>query len=153
MLPDPAFRPGACLAFLLVVMSAQAGAGPAVAPPAGSLYARLGGAASVEAIARELIETAAHDPRTRRSFERVNLARVEGLLAEQICALTGGGCTYTGDDMREVHAGHGIRTAEFNAMVEQLRAILHGRGIALRERNELLALLAPMKRAVVDPPR
>ena len=120
---------------------------------AASLYARLGGAARVEAISRELIATAAHDPRTRRSFERVNLERLAGLLAEQICALTGGGCTYSGDDMREVHAGHGISAAEFNAMVEELRAILRRHGIALRERNQLLALLAPMKHDVVEHPR
>ena len=84
-----------------------------------------------------------------QSFAKVDLKRVKRLLAEQICSLTGGGCTYTGDSMAEVHAGHNIRDAEFFGLVEKMRVIMIRNGIALRERNELLAILAPMKRDVV----
>ena len=54
--------------------------------------------------------------------------------------------------MREVHAGHHIGEAEFYGLVDQLQHALRHHGVRLRERNELLALLAPMKRDVVNVP-
>ena len=101
------------------------------------------------AVANELIdETAAH-PDLKRSFDGVNLPRVKTMLIEQLCNLTGGPCAYTGDTMIDVHAGLKITEAEMNGMVEILRSVLIRHGVNLRERNELLALLAPMKRDVV----
>ncbi len=114
-----------------------------------SLYDRLGGATKVAAISNELIdETAAH-PALKRSFDGVSIPRVKEMLIEQLCALTGGPCTYTGDTMVDVHAGLEITEAEMNGMVELLRAVMIRHDVRLRERNELLALLAPMKRDVV----
>ena len=119
------------------------------AAPRASLYQRLGGEPVVTAVANELIDAVSADPHMNQSFAKVDLKRVKRLLAEQICSLTGGGCTYTGDSMAEVHAGHNIRDAEFFGLVEKMRVIMIRNGIALRERNELLAILAPMKRDVV----
>ena len=123
---------------------------PARADTAGSLYQRLGGEDAVTGIATDLIERAARDPATRRSFEGVRLAHTERQLALQLCEVTGGGCARNDDSMRDVHAGLGITQQEFYALVEILREVMVRRGIALRERNELLALLAPMKRDVVE---
>lgn len=109
----------------------------------------MGGAATVTAVANELIdETAAH-PVLKRSFEAVSLPRVKALLVEQLCSVTGGPCAYTGDTMLDVHAGLKITEAEMNGMVEILSRIMIRHRIGLRERNELLAILAPMKRDVV----
>lgn len=121
---------------------------PAVAP-AGSLYARLGGTPVVSAFVSETIEKVAADESTRRSFDKVNLQHVKDMLAEQICSLTGGGCTYSGDTMRDVHAGHQITNAEFFGLVEVLRVSMRKHEVPLAARNELLEILAPMKRDVV----
>ena len=134
--------------FLLAVSVSLAAAPPAVAP-AGSLYARLGGTPTVTAFVDQTIEHVAADPRMNRSFDKVNLQHVKDMLLEQICSLTGGGCTYTGDTMREVHAGHHISNAEFFALVDELRAAMRAAGVPLAARNELLEILAPMKRDVV----
>src|SRR5262245_45586284 len=106
------------------VRSAAVGTTPSVAaaqPPAGSLYARLGGTAKVTAVVDETIDKVAADPHMNQSFDKVDLKRVKALLVEQICALSGGGCTYTGDTMKDVHAGHKITNAEFFGLVEVLR--------------------------------
>ncbi len=66
-----------------------------------------------------------------------------------MCSLAGGGCKYSGDDVKTVHAGLNIRQGEFYAMVEALRAALDANGVGEREKNELLRLLAPIKRDVV----
>lgn len=119
------------------------------ATPAQTLFDRMGGATAVSAVANEVIdETAAH-PELKRSFDGVNLPRVKAMLVEQLCNVTGGTCTYTGDTMLDVHAGLKITEAEMNGMVEILSRVMIRHRIKLRERNELLAILAPMKRDVV----
>lgn len=114
-----------------------------------SLYERMGGNATIAAIASDLVDHSSSDPRTKRSWHKVTLTRVKGVLGNFLCSLTGGPCTYEGDSMREVHAGLNINEAEMYALVESLREIMIRHQVPLRERNELLALLAPMKRDVV----
>jgi len=121
---------------------------PAIAP-AGSLYARLGGTTTVTAFVGDTIDKVVANPEMNRSFDKVNLQHVKDMLIEQICALSGGGCTYTGDTMREVHAGHQISNAEFFGLVEVLRESMRARDVPLEARNQLLEILAPMKRDVV----
>lgn len=110
----------------------------------------MGGTATITQVIDEVIDRAAGDPHLKRSFVNVDLARVKRLLVEQICQLTGGGCHYSGDSMRDVHAGLGITQAEFYGLVQMLRDSMTRHGIALRERNELLGILAPMKRDVIE---
>jgi hemoglobin len=116
-----------------------------------SLYDRLGGADGVAAISGALIDRVASDPVLGRSFKDAKLDRIKRLLAEQICDLSGGPCHYSGDSMKEVHAGHHISEAEFYDMVADLREILQQRHVSQGATNELLRLLAPMKRDVVEP--
>ena len=115
-----------------------------------SLYIRLGGEPGVAAISNELIDRIAADPLTGPSFKDSKLGRIKKLLAEQICDLSGGPCRYSGDSMKEVHAGHHISQAQFYRTVETLRGILKERHVDLRSTNQLLHLLAPMKRDVVE---
>ena len=121
---------------------------PAIAPK-GSLYERLGGTSRVTAFVNLTIDTVAADPAMNKSFDKVNLQHVKDMLIEQICSLTGGGCKYTGDTMRDVHAGHHISNAEFFGLVEVLRDAMRAQRVPLSARNELLEILAPMKRDVV----
>jgi hemoglobin len=114
------------------------------------LYDRLGGAAGVTAIADTLIDRVSADPVLGRSFKDSKLDRIKMLLAEQICDLSGGPCRYSGDSMKEVHAGHHISEAEFFGLVAGLRAVLKERHVSQGAANELLRLLAPMKRDVVE---
>jgi hemoglobin len=114
-----------------------------------SLYERLGGESVVTAIVNDLLDASSNSARTRRSFDKVNLPRLKKKIAEQICALTQGPCVYDGDDMKQVHAGQNITQAEFYGLVEDLIVLLDRYKIGLREKNELLAILAPMKRDIV----
>jgi hemoglobin len=115
-----------------------------------SLYTRLGGAPGVEAIADTLIDRVVADPVMGPSFKDTKLDRIKRLLAEQICDLSGGPCRYSGDSMKEVHAGHRISEAQFYRMVGALRAILRERRVDQRSANQLLRLLAPIKRDVIE---
>ena len=134
---------GAVLITLLLLVGAATGS---QAP----LYDRLGGAPGVAAIADTLIDRVSADPLLGRSFKDSKLERIKKLLAEQICDLSGGPCRYSGDSMKEVHAGHHISEAEFFGMVADLRAVLKERHVSQGAANELLRLLAPIKRDVVE---
>ncbi len=135
----------------LLLLAGEAAGAAAGAQP--RLYDRLGGAAGVAAIADSLIDRVAADPMLGRSFKDSNLGRIKKLLAEQICELSGGPCRYTGDTMKDVHAGHQISEAEFYGMVADLRAVLKEQRVSQGAANGLLRLLAPMKHDVVEPAR
>lgn len=138
------------VAYRVLALSLLLLAAPAAGAKA-SLYDRLGGQIGVAAIAGSLIDRVSADPMLGRSFRDSKLERIKKLLAEQICDLSGGPCHYSGDSMKEVHAGHHISEAEFYGMVADLRDVLKERHVSQGATNELLRLLAPMKRDVVEP--
>jgi hemoglobin len=138
----PAFLPLAA-----AVVLAGCAASPKTEP---TLYARLGGAPVVKNVVNETIDQAATDPRTNRSFKDVNLRNVKEKIVEQICDLSGGGCKYSGDPMDKVHKGLRNTEAEMNLVVQWMRDALDRNGVKDREKNELLRLLAPMKRDIVS---
>lgn len=114
-----------------------------------SNYAALGGADGVAEIVSALLDRSTTDPQTRRTFAKINRPRLEKLLAQQICQLSGGGCVYEGETMLLSHGGMKITESEFYGMVEHLREVLDARGVPISAKNALLAQLAPMKRDIV----
>jgi hemoglobin len=144
MRPPPRSR-----APILALAAALICAPSAVSAETESLHSRLGGQPAVVRVVDELIETYRDDPKSAHLFGKVNFKRLKQKLSEQLCAVTGGPCTFDGDDMKTTHAGLPITEADFYGLVERLRVILDRHSIGTREKNELLALLAPMKRDVV----
>ncbi|MET0518496.1 MAG: group 1 truncated hemoglobin [Burkholderiaceae bacterium] len=122
--------------------------GCASRPPA-PLFDRLGGQAKVEEVVGNTLRRAASDPRTMRSFDGVKLLAVQKSLTQQICALSGGGCVYEGETMARSHKELKIRPSEFDALVEILREEFDRAGVDAGAKNELLRVLAPMKRDIV----
>lgn len=114
-----------------------------------TLWTRLGGQPVVVAVIEETVERSASDPRTKRSFDGVKISRVKEKLVEQVCSLSGGPCKYTGDPMQASHKGLKITMAEFDLLVQFLRDALDRNKVGESEKNELLRLLAPMKRDIV----
>ena len=116
---------------------------------ADTLYERLGGEKAVASFVGETIDLTAADPLTKRPFDKVDLTQLKKKIAEHICALTEGPCKYSGDSMQEVHRGMEITESEFYGMVDILRGALNRRAVPEGAKNELLRILAPMKREIV----
>jgi hemoglobin len=114
-----------------------------------TLYQRLGGKEAISAVVDGLVVRVATDTRVNSFFATTNVPNFKRLLVEQICEATGGPCMYTGRDMVTVHQGMGITDADFNAVVEDLVATLDTLKIPAKEKHELLALLAPMRKDIV----
>ena len=114
-----------------------------------SLYDRLGGKPAITAVVDDFVGNVAADKRINGFFAKTDIPRLKQLLVEQICAGTGGPCTYSGRDMRSAHAGMGVADVHFNALVEDLVKTLDKFKVPQREKNELLAVLGPMKTDIV----
>ncbi len=115
-----------------------------------TLYARLGGEAGVKAVVKDFVENnVAKDARIDRFFLNADIPGLEKKLYEQICSASGGGCTYSGKDMKTAHAGMGITEADFNALVEDLVKALDNAHVADADKQALLGVLGPMKPDIV----
>lgn len=117
-----------------------------------SLYERLGGKPAITAVVDDFVGRVAADPRISGRFAATDIPRLKMLLVEQICQASGGPCTYTGRSMKATHAGMGVSSADFDALVGDLVATLNKFKVPEREKNELLAALGPMKGDIVERP-
>jgi hemoglobin len=120
------------------------------AAAARTLYERLGGQAAIIAVVDDFVARVAADNRINHFFARSDATRVKAKLVEQICAGTGGPCTYTGRDMKSVHAGRGIGEKDWDATIQDLKAALAKFKVPRKEQKELLAILAPTKGDIVE---
>ncbi|QUD89828.1 group I truncated hemoglobin [Phenylobacterium montanum] len=126
------------------------GGAAGAAPIAGdAVYKAFHEQAGIQRVIDDLIARVTTDPRIGQHFKGVNLKRLNLLLTQQVCYLTGGPCQYTGDDMRSAHAGLGLRNSDFNALAEDLQLAMDKEGVAFSAQNRLLAKLAPMQRQIV----
>lgn len=151
----------ACAAGKTHARAEPAAAGPAAAGPTTSaaaapdgkpksLYQRLGGQPAVEAVVDALLARALKDETINYTWAGSHLLRVRTRLVELVCAGTGGGCRYTGRDMASVHRGQGITAEQFGALVKHLVDTLDSFKVPEKEKGELLAILGPMKGAIVE---
>ncbi len=122
---------------------------PATAQDA-SLYQRLGGYKAIVAVVDDFVGNVAADRRINRFFAGSNIPRLKQNLVDQICAAAGGNCIYTGRDMKSAHAGMGIRSRDFNALVGDLTKTLRKFKVPAKEQGQLLAVLGPMKKDIVE---
>jgi hemoglobin len=128
---------------------------PITAPAADkTLYERLGGKKAIAKVVDEFVSRVAMDARINHYFAQTaaDPARMKKFklnLVYQICQATGGPFRYTGKNMKDAHAGMGITSADFNALVEDLSGALDKFKVQDKEKNELLGALAPMKSDIV----
>ena len=117
-----------------------------------SLYDRLGGKTTITAVVDDFVGRVAADTRINGKFANANIPRLKSMLVDQICQASGGPCTYTGRDMKSTHAGMGVSSSDFDALVGDLVATLNKFKVPEREKNELLGALGPMKGDIVEKP-
>lgn len=130
----------------LLVMLVSCVSQPVAKP---SLYERIGGKEVLYRISAETLDRVAEDPKTMRSFDGVKMDLLKESLTNFLCVETGGDCVYEGETMENSHADAEITMAEFELMVHAMREAIDHNNVGTREKNELLKILAPMKRDVV----
>jgi hemoglobin len=119
-----------------------------------SLYDRLGGTPAIASVVDGFVANVAADTRINKFFTRVAsdtaaMRQFKQKLVDQVCQGSGGPCTYTGQDMKTAHQGMGLTNADFDALVEDLVNALDTAGVPQKEKDELLAVLGPMRADIV----
>jgi hemoglobin len=115
-----------------------------------SLYERLGGKDAITAVVDTFVGTVGGDQRINGYFASTDLTKLKMHLVNQICEASGGPCKYTGRTMKQTHAGMGVTDAAFGALVEDLVSALDHHKVGKTEKDELLAVLGPMKADIVE---
>jgi len=123
---------------------------PSVWAQSKSLYDRLGGKPAIEAVVKDFAGRALADARINQKFGRSDADRLTTMLVQQICAVSGGPCKYTGRSMKAAHQNMGVTEGEFGALVEDLTAALDHAKVAAAEKGELLTALGAMKGDIVE---
>lgn len=115
-----------------------------------TLYQRLGGLPAITAVVNDFVGNVAADKRINAFFAKTNIPRLKRNLVNQLCQGTGGPCKYTGRNMKDAHRGMGVGGMDFAALVEDLQKSLNTFKVPAREQDELIAILAPMRKDIVE---
>ena len=120
--------------------------------PRSTLYERVGRYDGIAIIVDEYFKGVRADPQLARFGGRGadSLARARQLLKDQLCALTGGPCTYIGRDMKTAHGGLGITESDWAVNMKHMTAALEKAHVAGGERKEFLDLVESLKPHIVE---
>ena len=122
-----------------------------------SLYDMLGKTKGITKVVDMFVGNVGGDKRINQQFaatvaDPARLAKFKKNLVDQICEASGGPCKYTGKDMKSAHAGMGITSADFTALVEDLVAALKKANVKQEAQDKLLGALGGMKGDIVEKP-
>jgi hemoglobin len=115
-----------------------------------SLYDRLGSGDAINAITESWVARVGGDDRANGKFARTDIERLKKEVADQLCEVTGGPCTYTGRSMRTTHDGMQVTAGEFEVVMQHLEAALDELNVPKTEHDELTGLLRPMREDIVE---
>lgn len=135
------------LAVTLLAACAAAPQKPVVQKDA--LFQSLGGRAGVERLAEATVNELVNDLRINLFFANGSPAESRRLLAEQLCAISGGPCTYTGRSMEEAHSGMYLVDADFDAFMQDFAAAMHTVAVPADAQRQLRALFEAMRPQIV----
>lgn len=130
-------------------------------PKEKSLYDRLGGEKAIHAVVDDLVGRLAANPKvniTRKGIEgaRVweptpeNVAKVNKLLFQLVCHVTGGPQKYEGRSMKESHKGLKITPAQFDASMDDIKATLKKFNVPKQETEEFLKIVESTRKDIVE---
>ena len=119
------------------------------------LYRRMGGYDVIAAAVDGMLMRMRGDPQFARfSMGRSedSLRRARQLLVDQLCALAGGLCLYTGRDMKTSHKGLGITESDWQTTIQYMRDSMTELNIPQREQDEVITLWTGYKDEIVEYP-
>jgi hemoglobin len=128
--------------------------GSASTPTTRSLYERLGGEPAIVKVVNDFVANVVADPdikdKHKKHFMEGDVAGLKKKLVDQIGEATGGPQKYTGKNMKDAHQSLAITDKDFNALVADLTKALDNNRVATKDKEELLNMLAPMRKDIVE---
>jgi hemoglobin len=118
------------------------------------LYDRLGGEKGIVSVVNDFVANVVADPnikeKHKKHFMEGDVAGLKKKLVDQIGEATGGPQKYMGKNMKDAHQNLGISDADFDALVADLVKALDNNKVPKAEKDELLGMLAPMRKDIVE---
>jgi hemoglobin len=115
-----------------------------ISQPDASLYQQLGEREGIANVVEDLLYLIVEDDRINQQFKGMDVAQFHHNLTDQLCELSGGPCTYTGREMRELHSDMAITDTQFNALAENLILAMEQNDIPTGAQNRLIKRLLPL---------
>ena len=120
-----------------------------------TLYDRLGGKEAIQAVVSDFVDTVGADERITNQkvaarLKVIDIDHLKALLVDQVCMGAGGPCEYKGRDMKETHVGLEISNQDFDYVVDDLVKTLDKYKVPEKEKDDLLAILGPMRPDIVE---
>lgn len=112
--------------------------------PDSDLYQQLGERSGIANVVEDLLYRIVDDERINFQFKGMDVAQFHRNLTDQLCELSGGPCTYSGREMRELHADMNITNTQFNALAENLILAMEKNRIPTAAQNQLIKRLLPV---------
>ena len=128
------------LGMAMVLVGCQSMSGQADA----SLYQQLGEREGIANVVEDLLYLIVEDDRINQQFKGMDVAQFHHNLTDQLCELSGGPCTYTGREMRELHSDMAVTDTQFNALAENLILAMEQNDIPTGAQNRLIKRLLPL---------
>src|SRR5262245_56464686 len=118
-----------------------------------TLCERLGGPKAIAAVVERFAQKLGQDERVNKKLAKSDPQRFgTNATAFVEVATHCPGVTYTGRSMQRAHQHMGVTEGDFNATVEDLVQTVDEFKVPEREKQELLALLGPLKKDIVEKP-
>ncbi len=116
-----------------------------------NLYARLGGYDAIAAVVEDFMGRMFDDKQVGRFYVghgTNSKKRLQQLIVEMLCEVTGGPAKYIGRDMRTAHAGLGITESDWEVGVNNLTATLNKFKAPQKEMNDVLVIVSGLKSVI-----
>lgn len=121
--------------------------GPADATP--TLYRRLGGEAGVKKLLVAFYGKVLADPVLKPFFIPVSMDKLLRMQEEFFGTALDGPHQYTGRDLKDVHAGLGIKAVHFHHFVQQLLETLQEAGVSHDDIRDVIRRVTAIRNDVV----
>jgi transcriptional regulator with GAF, ATPase, and Fis domain/truncated hemoglobin YjbI len=122
-------------------------------PEPNSLYLRIGGRATITALARDLLGRMQADPQVGRFWSDrslVGIRQEEKLLIQYLCSELGGPASYAGRDMVSAHAHLPITASDWRVFLGYLERTFEALGLDQGSRKSLNAAVGALESSIVS---
>lgn len=130
------------------VTTEPADAGPPAPKP---LIERLGGKDSLKAVLEVFAKNVQGDKKVSKIFSKsLKLDQFRDMLFEHLCEKAGGDCKYSGKPWKEAFKGLKVTTAQWETLVEDLKAAMEEKKVGEAELADVVSTIAELKDEIVE---
>jgi hemoglobin len=115
-----------------------------------TVYEEIGGREAIDAVVSDFYDHVLADERLAEFFEGFDMAELHAHQVQFISSVAGGPVSYTGGEMREVHAPLDIKEEDFDAVATHLAVALRENGVRDENVNVIMTEVAALEDPILN---